>query len=93
MDDNKIYNGNLAREVLDNEVFQWAMTQIRDEVIQQWASSPVRDADGREKLWLILKASEKFEAILKTTLDTGKLAMLDREHQRKRKAQSTGDPS
>lgn len=78
----RIYNGDRAKEVLNNEAFIQAMADIKAEVIDQWTKSPARDLEGREKLWLMLQLAGKLELILKTTLDTGKLARLDLDHKR-----------
>lgn len=76
----RLYNGDRAKEVLENEAFQGAMATIKQEVIEQWTNSPARDHEGREKLWQFLKLAQKLEATLQTTLETGKLAKLDLEH-------------
>lgn len=78
----RIYNGNRAKEVLENESFQWAINEIKTEVTDQWKNSPARDDAGRERLWMLLKVAEKFEMVLQTTLETGKLASIDLEHKR-----------
>lgn len=78
----RIYSGNRAREILENEVFAQAMADIKQEVINQWQQSPARDSEAREKLWMMLKLAEKLEACIKTTLDTGTLASLEVDHKR-----------
>ena len=78
----RIYNGNRAKEVLENEVFIQAFEDIKKEIVTQWEQSPARDSEGREKLWNLLKLADKLEMNLKTTLETGKLAMLEIEHKR-----------
>jgi hypothetical protein len=78
----RLYNGDQARLVLENEVFQQVFADYKAEITEQWTKSPARDMEGREKLWLMLSMLNKLEAMLKTTLDTGKLAQLDLEHQR-----------
>lgn len=78
----RIYNGNRAREVLDNESFQWAINEIKNEVTEQWKNSPARDDAGREKLWMLLQMANKLELVLKSTLETGQLAELELRHQR-----------
>jgi hypothetical protein len=78
----RIYNGNRAKEVLENESFQWAIDSIKNEVTEQWKQSPVRDLEGREKLWMMLQLANKLESVLKTSLETGTLAQLDLKHQR-----------
>lgn len=78
----RIYAGDRAREVLENEVFQQVFTDYRTEITDQWTKSPARDLEGREKLWLMLSLLNKLEAMLQSTLDTGKLAKLDLEYKR-----------
>jgi len=77
----RIYNGDRAREVLENEAFDQAFTDMKTEIIEQWTNSPVRDLDGREKLYQLLKLADKLKATLQTSLETGKLATLDLAHQ------------
>ena len=78
----RIYQADRAREVLENEAFIGAMSDIKSEITEQWMKSPARDQEGREKLWLMLSLMSKLEATLKTTFDSGKLAKLDLEHKR-----------
>lgn len=78
----RIYQGDRAKEVLDNEAFQNAFTDIENEVMQQWKNSPARDQEGREKLWLMISLLGKLKVTLQTTMETGKLAKLDLEHKR-----------
>lgn len=78
----RIYNGDRAREVLENEAFLQAFTDIEQEVITQWTESPARDQEGREKLWTYLMLLKKLKAQITTTLETGKLAKLDLEHKK-----------
>lgn len=78
----RIYNGNRAKEIIDNECFQWALDEIKQEITEQWKTSPARDEEGRQSLWVMLKLAEKLEQVLKTTLETGKLAELELKHQR-----------
>ena len=76
----RIYAGNRAKEVLENEVFAQAMADMKQEIIEQWQQSPARDSEAREKLWTMLKLAEKLESHLRTTFDSGKMAKLDLEH-------------
>jgi len=77
----RIYNGDRAREVLENEAFQQAFEDIKTEIIDQWTQSPARDPIGREQLWQLLKLADKLKANLQTSLETGTMAKLDLEHQ------------
>lgn len=76
----RLYDGNRAREVLENEVFQQVFDDIELEVIESWKNSPVRDQEGREKIWQYLTLLKKVKSHLTTTLETGKLAQLDLQH-------------
>ena len=78
----RLYLGDRAKEVIENEVFVDAFEQIQKEVIEQWTNSPARDAAGRESLWQYLMILRKVKANLTTTMETGKLARLELEHQR-----------
>jgi predicted ArsR family transcriptional regulator len=82
----RLARGDRAREVLENEEFNSAFEAIQQEIIEQWKSAPARDADGREKLWTMLKLSDKLKAALTSTLETGKLAKAELQHK-----QSIGD--
>lgn len=80
--DQPIYNGQRAREVLENPAFQWAIQEIKREVTEQWQQSPARDSEGREKLWQLLQMANKLELTLTGLMETGQLKELDRLHQR-----------
>jgi hypothetical protein len=78
----RLYNGDRAREVLENEAFTDAFSAIETEILSQWKSSPARDQAGREKLWLMLSLLNKVKTVITTTLETGKLAKIELEHKR-----------
>jgi len=77
----RVYDGDRAREVLENEVFQQVFADLATEITEQWKKSPARDEAGRHELWLMQSLLSKLQAMLQTTLDTGKLARLDLQHQ------------
>lgn len=76
----RIYNGDQAKQVLDNEAFKQAFTDIETEILESWKTSPARDLEGREKLWLSLQLLSKLKTTLVSAMDTGKLASLDLRH-------------
>ena len=78
--ENRIYNGNRAKEVLENEAFLAVFADIEEELTTAWKTSPQRDAEGREKIHLALTMLHKLKACLHTSLDTGKMAVLDLQH-------------
>jgi hypothetical protein len=81
-DEARLHRGSRAKEVLENEEFQAAFSAIEEELTEAWKLSPQRDAEGREKLFQALTMLGKVKASLQTTLETGKLAMLELQHQK-----------
>jgi hypothetical protein len=77
----RIYDADQAKLVLENEAFQRAFEDIKQELTEQWKTSPARDQDGRERLWVMLKLLEKVQITLQASLDSGKLAAKELEHQ------------
>lgn len=76
----RIYDGNRAKEVLENEVFQQVFVDIEQELFNAWTESPARDAEGRERIHQYQAMLRKLKAHLTTTFETGKLANLELEH-------------
>lgn len=77
----RIYDGNRAKECLENEAFNWAFDAIEQELTTAWRTSPARDEAGREKIYLTLQLLTKLKATLTSSLETGKLAEVERIHQ------------
>lgn len=63
-----------AQRLLNDELLAAALTAIRDEVVRAWVECPQRDAQGKEALWQLAKTADKFEALLKGHIESGKLA-------------------
>lgn len=78
----RIYNGDQARLVLENEAFAAAFADMKTEITAQWETSPARDTEGREELFKLLKLANKLELILRSSMDDGKLAKHELEHKR-----------
>lgn len=66
--------GVRARELLDNELVQEALVTLKAEYLKAWEASPARDAEGRERLWVMVKLVEKFRGHLEQVFEAGKLA-------------------
>lgn len=81
-DEERLSRGTRAKEVLENEEFQRAFETIEEELTQAWKTSPQRDEAGRERLFLALTMLAKVKASITTTMETGKLAMLELQHQK-----------
>lgn len=80
----RLFNGDRAREVLENEQYIAAFEAIEQDLIESWRNTPSTKANSepRERLHLSLTLLGKLQATLKQTLDTGKLAKLELEHKR-----------
>lgn len=69
-----IFRGERAQRLLEDELLQEALATIEAEYTEQWKNSPARDAEGREKLFLMVKTVQRFRTELTTVLQTGQLA-------------------
>lgn len=75
----EIRRAESARQVVEHPLFQEAFNTLREEVVHQWETSPAGDTEGREKLWLILKAADRAQAHLVSLMETGKLAAVEKQ--------------
>jgi len=78
----RVYEGNRAREVLENEAFDGAFNAIELELVEAWKTSPARDEAGRQEIWKYLTLLKKVKTQLESTLQDGKVAELDLNHRR-----------
>ena len=63
----------LAKNVLDNPVFQDSITKIKQELYGEFLNSPARDSAGREKIYLMGKMLDLLLVNIKSVMETGKL--------------------
>ncbi|ALK96983.1 hypothetical protein AB595_04745 [Massilia sp. WF1] len=77
----RTYQGDQARLVLENEAFDRAFADIEQEHIEAWINAPARDVEGRESLWKTVKLLHKLRSTLETAMTDGKLAKVELEHQ------------
>tara|TARA_Y100000114_G_scaffold21944_1_gene17729 strand:+ start:1509 stop:1745 length:237 start_codon:yes stop_codon:yes gene_type:complete len=63
----------LAKNVLDNPVFQDSITKIKQELYGEFLNSPARDSEGREKIYLMGKMLDLLLVNIKSVMETGKL--------------------
>lgn len=94
MIEERIYNGDQARLVLENEAFSAAFADIKSEYMAALIASPARDVEGREKLYQLIKLTEKLQATLTGAMEDGKLARAqlnyDMEAQARQRADGMG---
>lgn len=74
--------GRQATELLEHPLMKEAFSTIRQEFTQAWQSSPARDQEGRERLWHLLKLTDRLEGFLTETVTTGKMASMQIEEAR-----------
>lgn len=74
--------GRQAAELLEHPLMKEAFSTIRQEFTQAWQNSPTRDQEGREKLWQLLKLTDRLESFLTETVTTGKMATMQIEEAR-----------
>jgi hypothetical protein len=79
--DQRITQGDQARQVLDNPAFAKAFADIEQEHVEAWKNSPARDPDGRETLWMTVKLLHKLRSTLEASMLDGRMANIEREHQ------------
>jgi len=63
----------LAKNILNNPVFQDAIKQIKQELYGEFLNSPARDSEGREKIYLMGKMFDLLLVNIKSVMETGKL--------------------
>lgn len=81
-DEERLHRGSRAKEILENEEFARAFDAIEQELTNAWKTSPQRDADARERIFLALTMLSKVKASITQTMETGKLAMAELQHQK-----------
>lgn len=77
----RMRQGEQARQVLENPAFAKAFDDIEKEHVEAWKNSPARDPDGRETLWMTVKLLHKLRSTLESAMTDGKLANVELEYQ------------
>lgn len=70
--------GESAKAVIENEAYSLAYDALVNELTSKWQNSPVKDADGREKLFLMLTLCKAMKANLDSMILSGKMAQEER---------------
>lgn len=68
-----------AEQVISTPIYAESMKKMKQEIIDKWAACPARDTEGREWLWQHYQVAMKFEEAFTEVLNTGKLALKERE--------------
>lgn len=70
----ELQRGQMAEYLMTHPIFVESFDLIEKELMEEWKNSPSRDADGREKLWTMLKLLHRLKSNIQTVAETGKLA-------------------
>jgi hypothetical protein len=73
-DEVEISRGQRAQAILDDPLVGEAFAAIERECLAEWRRAPARDIEGRERLWLMLKMTERLKAHFVSLIDGGRLA-------------------
>lgn len=79
----ELRRGEQARLLLQNELYQEAVTQVRQAIIDKWISAPLRDREGQHELKIMLKLLGDVTGYIQTAMETGKLAQIQLEGERR----------
>ena len=79
----ELRRGEQARQLLQNELYQDAISQVRQAIIDKWISAPMRDIEGQHELKLMLKLLGDVTGYIQTTMETGKMAQIQLEGERR----------
>lgn len=63
-----------AQQILNDPLVRSALDDIRATLIDQWYRSPVKDSELRDSLWALYCGAVKFEEVLRSHIETGKIA-------------------
>lgn len=85
---NESQRGDMARQVLENEVYAEAYTLLEAEITRAWRES--RDQAEREELHRALRSLSKVKTVLESTMKSGQVAV-DKLQQERSRAQRIGD--
>lgn len=72
--DDEIRRGNEAKRLLGEPLLVEALATIRAEIEREWLAAPARDIEGRERLWMMRKLTDRLEGHLRSVAETGALA-------------------
>ena len=75
--------GREAQQLLSNEIFSEALSNLRQAIYQKWQVCPVRDKEGQSELHLMNKLLTDLEKNIKAFVTDGVAAEFEIEHQKK----------
>lgn len=79
----ELRRGEQARLLLQNEIYADAIDKVRQGIVDKWVACPIRDREGAHELKLMLKVLDEITGYVKTTMETGKMAQIQLESERR----------
>lgn len=79
----ELRRGEQARQLLQNELYVDAVTQVKQAIIDKWQQAPLRDREGHHELKLMLKLLGDLTGYIQTTMETGKMAQIQLEQEQR----------
>lgn len=64
----------LAQQILDNPIYQEAVSEVENRLVQAWQDTIVSQQEDREKIYHMLLAMRDIKSQIEEVLTTGKLA-------------------
>ena len=62
----------LAKQILENEVYKEAFSEMEKAIFSEWKHS--KDEDQRDALWMMIQLLPRFEATLTAAINNGAVA-------------------
>lgn len=63
-----------AAEVLENQAFKDAITDLKTAIHGEWKACPIRDKEGQTLLLQMAKLTDRFEGLLIGRIEAGRMA-------------------
>jgi hypothetical protein len=78
----QIDRGQRAERLLQDALYVESFELVRKAIVTKWEQSPGRDAEGREYLFLMLKALNDAKGALEQAVSDGKVTLHSQEQKR-----------
>ncbi|HZS83833.1 MAG TPA: hypothetical protein VFA50_13240 [Stellaceae bacterium] len=84
--ESEVERGRRAAAILGDPLVAEAFAALERECVEEWRRAPARDVEGRERLWLMLKLTERLRRHFESLVQNGRLAaerLAERERERR----------
>lgn len=77
-----LHRATRAEKLLKDDLLKEAFELVKKALMQKWEASPVRDKEGREYLFLMIKATNDARGYLEQAIRDGKVEVHSKEQRR-----------